>query len=55
MGTALLVITNIAQTQKWASGSDPTLLFEKRTERMYVYKCNAPLNPDTEIRGHFNE
>ena len=38
MGTALLVITNIAQTQKWASGSDPTLLFEKRTERMYVYK-----------------
>ena len=38
IGTALLVITHIKKTQKWASGSDPTLLFERRTERRLVFK-----------------
>ena len=38
IGTALLVITHIQKTQKWASGSDLTLLFGKHTERRYVYK-----------------
>ena len=35
--TALLVITNISRTQKWASQWDATLLFGKRTERIKVY------------------
>ena len=29
---------HIPYTQKWASGSDPTLLFGERTERRYFYK-----------------
>ena len=34
----LLGVIHITNTQKRASGSDPTLLFGRRTERRYVYK-----------------
>ena len=36
---ALLVGLYISQTTYMASGSDPTLLFGRRTERRYVYIC----------------
>ena len=38
INAALLVYIHISNTQNWASGSDPTLLFGKRTKRKYVYK-----------------
>ena len=33
-----MVCLHIPNTQNWASGSDPTLLFGKRTERIKVCK-----------------
>ena len=37
INTAVLVYIHISNTQKWASGSDPTLLFWKRAERRKIY------------------
>ena len=67
MNTALLIIIHILYTQKRAGGhrcslrhnvchpatfGDCEIIYSQKKEPDI---CTAPLNPDTEIRGHFNE